>query len=73
MNPNSDDIIIEKNANGIDTFVFDPYNPLNVEITVNDVQNILKKYGIYLPVTNFNLYKRAFIHKSYIKRSQQEN
>ena len=36
MNPNSDDIRIEKNANGIDTFVFDPYNPLNVEITIRD-------------------------------------
>ena len=73
MNPNSDDIRIEKNSNGVDTFIFDPYNPLNVEITVNDVHNILKKYGINLTVTNFTLYKRAFIHKSYIKRSQQEN
>jgi dsRNA-specific ribonuclease len=73
MNPNSDDIRIEKNSNGVDTFIFDPYNPLNVEITVNDVHNILKKYGINLTVTNFTLYKRAFIHKSYIKRSQHEN
>ena len=73
MNANSDDIRIEKNANGVETFVFDPYNPLNVEITVKDVENILKKYGIDLPVTNFNLYKRAFIHKSYLKKSQEEN
>ena len=34
MNRTSDDIRIKKNANGIDTFVFDPYNPLNVEITI---------------------------------------
>lgn len=73
MNANSDDIRIEKNANGVETFVFDPYNPLNVEITVKDVENILKKYGIDLPVTNFKLYKRAFIHKSYLKKSQEEN
>ena len=33
----------------------------------------MKKYGIDLPVTNFTLYERALTHKSYIKRSQQEN
>ena len=26
-----------------------------------------------MPVTNFNFYKRAFIHKSYLKKSQEEN
>ena len=45
--------VLRKNSNGVDTFIFDPYNPLNVEITVNDVHNILKKYGIDLTIYQF--------------------
>lgn len=56
-----------------DKLVFNPYNPENVEITLNDVQSILKKYGINAPVHNIDLYKRAFIHSSYIKRPNIEN
>jgi dsRNA-specific ribonuclease len=48
---------------------YNPYNPQNIEITLNDVQSILKKYGIPSKVQNINLYKRAFIHKSYTKSS----
>ena len=56
-----------------DKLIFNPYNPLNKEITLNDVQCILKKYGIPFPVHNLELYKRAFVHRSYTKRPQLEN
>lgn len=56
-----------------DKLIFNPYNTDNVEITLNDVQSILKKYGITAPVHNIELYKRAFIHSSYIKRPAIEN
>ena len=39
-----DDIRIEKNQNGIETYIFDPYNPLNKEIQTSDIQQILKNY-----------------------------
>jgi dsRNA-specific ribonuclease len=68
-----EDIRIEKNPQGMDTLVFDPYNSLNKEITSNEITQILKNYGINVPVHNFQLYKRAFIHKSYIKRPEIEN
>ena len=67
-----DDIRIEKN-NGVETLIFDPYNPLNKEIESKDIIQILKNYGINVPVHNYQLYKRAFIHKSYIKRPDIEN
>ena len=49
-----------------------PYNSLNREITLNDVQCILKKYGVSYEIFNFNLYKRAFIHSSYTKKEQED-
>ena len=63
-----DDII--KSDEGL---IFNPYNSNNVEITLNEVQSILTKYGIPPTVHNLNLYKRAFVHKSYTKRPNIEN
>ena len=56
-----------------ETMIFNPYNPLNTEITLNDVQSILSKYGIPSEVNNLSLYKRAFVHRSYTKRPHFEN
>lgn len=53
--------------------IFNPYNPNNIEITEAEVSLILKKYGVPDKIHNFNLYKRAFIHKSYCKRPKIEN
>ena len=53
--------------------VFNPYNPLNVKITLNEVQSILSKYGIPSKVHNIALYERAFVHRSYTKRPNFEN
>jgi len=68
-----DDIRIEKNAMGQDTYVFDPYNPLNQQISREDIERILQTYGIRAPIHNYELYRRAFIHRSYLKRPDLEN
>ena len=65
---NDDDIV--KSDEGL---VFNPYNPNNTEITLNQVQSILAKYGISAKIDNLNLYKRSFIHKSYTKRPNLYN
>lgn len=70
---NDEDIRIEKNEQGQDIFVFDPYNPLNKLISTENIQCILKKYGIDAPIHNPELYKRAFINKSHLKRTNIEN
>jgi dsRNA-specific ribonuclease len=56
-----------------DGYIFNPYNPENREITLNEVQSILSSYGIPSSLHNFDLYRRAFIHSSYTKRPQLEN
>jgi dsRNA-specific ribonuclease len=53
--------------------IFNPYNSNNSEISVANVQEILSKYGIFTKPFNIELYKRAFIHKSYTKRPKLEN
>jgi dsRNA-specific ribonuclease len=53
--------------------VFNPFNFKNREITESEVCDILKKYGVPDKVHNINLYKRAFVHKSYCKRPAVEN
>ena len=63
-----DDIV--KSEDGL---LFNPYNPNNNEIRLNDVQSILSTYGVPGQVNNIELYKRAFIHRSYTKRPALEN
>ena len=70
---NEEDIYLKTSDNGKEVYVFDPYNPLNKKITKSDVQTILNKYGINLPITNFHLYERAFIHRSYLRKPNIEN
>jgi dsRNA-specific ribonuclease len=56
-----------------DGLIFNPYNPLNIKITLTEVQSILSKYNIPPIVYNISLYERAFIHRSYTKRPTFEN
>lgn len=43
------------------------YNSVNIEITPEEISQILVKYNVTLPIRNYELYRRAFIHHSYIK------
>ena len=63
-----DDII--KTEEGL---IFNPFNPLNIKITLDEVKCILSKYGIPQTVNNIALYERAFVHRSYTKRPNFEN
>ena len=53
--------------------IFNPFNPINVKITLCEVQSILSKYGLPMNVHNIALYERAFVHRSYTKRPNFEN
>ena len=49
--------------------IFTPYNSKNKEISLNDIQTILLKYGVSYPIQRVELYKRAFVHSSYCNRN----
>ena len=59
--------------NNNDELIFNPYNNNNKEIVSANVQELLANYGIFTKPFNIELYKRAFIHKSYTKRPKLEN
>ena len=59
--------------NNNDELIFNPYNNNNKEIGCANVQELLAKYGIFTKPFNMELYKRAFVHKSYTKRPKLEN
>lgn len=67
------DLYVEKTASGDEVYVFNPYNAHNVQITPEEVQALLKVYGVSAPIANFELYRRAFVHRSYIRRPDAEN
>ena len=56
-----------------ETLVFNPYNCNNKEINSDTILSILSQYGVPARIDNIELYKRAFVHKSYTKRPQLEN
>jgi ribonuclease-3 len=56
-----------------DELVFNPYNSINKEIQINNIEALLNCYGIFAKPYNIELYKRAFIHRSYTKRPKIEN
>ena len=62
---------ITRGAN--DELIFNPYNSLNREISLEQVQSILTRYGVPGRVNNMELYKRAFVHRSYCRRPFLEN
>jgi dsRNA-specific ribonuclease len=68
-----EDIRVEKNSNGVETYIFDPYNPLNNVITDSEIKTLLSTYGINANIYNSKLYQRAFVHRSYTKRPDIEN
>lgn len=63
----------DNNDTNDEQLIFDPYNPSNQEITPQEVLDILSKYNGPKKIHNFELYRRAFIHRSYTKKPDLEN
>ena len=49
--------------------IFNPWNSKSQLITQSQVEKILKDHDIEETITNLDFYQRAFVHKSYLKRS----
>lgn len=49
----------------------DPFNPINVILNKNDVQELLRCYGLNFDIRNLNIYRTALVHKSYCTRKNE--
>ena len=65
--------VIDKKQNEDEEIIFNPYNSVNTEITLKEIQTLLSNYGVNYKIDNIVLYQRAFVHKSYTKRPVLEN
>ena len=54
-----------------DIIKINPYNPNNFLASKEQVEEILRKAGINLPIRDIKKYQRAFTHKSYLKKILQ--
>ena len=46
-----------------------PYNKKNILITKKNIEILLKKHGINKKINNIDVYRTAFVHKSYVKNN----
>ena len=53
--------------------VFDPYNPKNIPITREDIQEILEQCEIDYEIDNLDIFQTAFIDKTYSKEYIQSH
>lgn len=62
----------DETHNNSDDNSYNPYNPINKEITMIDLQTILRSYGLPTTVHNIDFYKLAFVHRSYTMNEHTE-
>jgi dsRNA-specific ribonuclease len=55
-----------------DEYKKNPYNSNNKLISLNEINKILKKYGIDKKASDLNLYQKAFVHKSYMRTKYKD-
>jgi ribonuclease-3 len=48
-----------------------PYNPGNTLINIDDVKSILALQGMQIHVKDINIFRKAFVHKSYCTRKNE--
>jgi dsRNA-specific ribonuclease len=58
---------------GEESLVFNPFNPRNRALDIEFVRSMLRDHGVTYVPRNTELYQRAFVHKSYVKRPAIEN
>ena len=57
-----------------ENLLFNPYNPLNIEISSKQISEILYDHlNFDYKVNNLDLFKRAFVHRSYCKISDSSD
>jgi len=51
---------------------YNPYNDKNTEINDENIKHLLEGFNIFYKINNIELFKRSFIHRSYVKSNLTE-
>jgi dsRNA-specific ribonuclease len=51
---------------------YNPYNDKNTEINEENIKQLLEGFNIFYKINNIELFKRSFIHRSYVKSNLTE-
>ena len=71
---NCDSSVCSNNSNeGDGKIKINPYNINNKLITEEQILQILNNNGVDLKINNLELYRKAFAHKSYCKKKNNDN
>ena len=49
------------------------FNKSNIEITEEEIYTLFETYGLPKKIFNLNIYKRAFVHRSYTRNGEQKD
>ena len=57
----------------VEKIKYNPYNLTNVLVAKEDIEKILTSQEVFHPIGNLSLYQQSFVHKSYTKKTDEEN
>ena len=53
-----------------DVKLYNPWNPINKDVPDSEIQRMLNAYGISDPPRSYELFRQAFVHRSYVDRPE---
>lgn len=53
-----------------DTKLYNPWNPINKDVPDSEIRRILTAYGVEDEPKKFELFRQAFVHRSYVDRPE---
>ena len=53
-----------------DVKLYNPWNPINKDVPDSEILRILSTYGVRDVPLNYDLFKQAFVHRSYVDRPE---
>lgn len=59
--------------NQLEKIQYNPFNPKNKLVTKSDIEQILASQEVTTPIGKLDYYQQSFVHKSYCKKTEEEN
>ena len=64
------DLVISETEQHGDVKLYNPWNPINKDIPDSEIKRILTTYGVKDAPRSYELFRQAFVHRSYVDRPE---